>query len=177
MEYVDPDTATADFVSTAAERFFNSGVGQIVGPHGCGKTSLARAICDELRANYQTIRFVVVRNKHKIETVSEDARTSSKKTELLVVDGIEQLSILHRRSLLSVGKNQSGCKNVLITSHRKHFGWPVIQELSPTLPHFVKLATRLCPNQLTEKEFSQAFELAGGDYRKAFMRLYDVWQR
>ena len=175
MDYVVPlESELKPFVAVAAKRFLTTGVGQIVGPHGCGKTSLARAICDELRENFQAVRFVAVRNRRQIETVFEDIRQTGK-AELLVVDGIERLSILHRRSLLSCGKASGGKRtNVLITSHRIHFGWPLIQELAPTREHFCKIAAQFGSSGLVEADFFEAFDFAGGDYRQALMRLYDV---
>lgn len=183
--YVPPDL-DEDASTVATKRLIQLGFGQITGPHGCGKTSLAREIYQQLHSSeIVTTRFVVVRNRHQVENVvsslsqyqtqTQTEKSSEPSSELVVIDGVERLSLLHRVALLRFARRSCPRTRVLITSHRQQAGWPLIAELKPTQTHFCQIASQLLESdsEIPDMLFKQAYKNACGNYRQALMELYD----
>ena len=90
-------------------------VGQIVGPHGCGKTTLCHTIADELHDIFPVVDYVAIRSGRDLETVrygnlltkgdkgDKGDRESSMVAgpKLTIVDGAERLSLLQQRMIVA----------------------------------------------------------------------------
>ena len=108
-------------------------VGQIVGPHGCGKTTLCHTIADELHDIFPVVDYVAIRSGRDLETVrygnlmtkgdkgDKGDRESSMVAgpKLTIVDGAERLSLLQQRMIVAnlapgkgVGSKGVGSKGV-----------------------------------------------------------------
>ena len=167
-------------VDDLADRFLRQGkCGQIVGRHGCGKTSLARAMVESMRSEFREIRFLVIRRSAKWglhgETVTRLAGNGQ--GELRVVDGVERLSPVQRWCL--VGHCRARRIPLLATTHRALPGLPVLVRLLPTYPHFARIVASLTRSSgitLEPNAVHGAYDRHAGDYREGLMCLYDQVQ-
>lgn len=164
------------FLDDLAARFLESGFGQIIGPHGCGKTTLAKAILDGFED--VSSRFVVVRNQNSIQTI-QTLHVPKTQRQVIVLDGVERIPLVHRMTFLAYVRGQLKRDNrlFLITSHKKIFGWPVLVGLQPSFEQFKLLADQLIHNSgvnLERSDMERVYSEAKENYRDAFMKLYDV---
>ncbi|MCH2178709.1 MAG: AAA family ATPase [Mariniblastus sp.] len=174
-----PPEDTAD-VATLTQCFLRNGrVGQIVGPHGCGKTSLAYAMARSMFGSFGNIQFAVIRRQswrgRTVEILSNLQGNGS--ADLRVVDGIETLSHLHRWCLVKSCLRRNGA--LLLTTHRKLLSLPLITTLNPSLGQFEKIVTALNKPPTTRvpaEKIQEAFDRHDGDYREGLMYLYDFYQ-
>ena len=195
-------------LETLVDRFgHNRWVGQIVGPHGCGKTTLCHLLARELEhlfpnVNHVTIRSVTdiqsdfqsVRAEHTPE-LERDSNLMPKldgsvnrdlNRTLTIVDGVERLSLLQQRMLVSnlsrnrhnTSRGQSDSQEtsdgLLITSHRRLKFVPVLYSITPTVSTFQSVAKFLNPSlDMSQAELAETFAAAGQNIREAIMLLYD----
>ncbi len=161
-------------------------IGQIVGPHGCGKTTLAHAMVAQLSEDFGDVRWLTIRNRQPtpfgstglaIQEISPGFFCASHKS-LLVVDGFESLSWVNR--MLMVANIRIAGMGLLVTTHRRHLGIAVVQQLQPDKTHFRKIALSKCGSTnrgISNAIMDRAFDSAQHDYREALMRLYDLASR
>ena len=94
-------------VNWLADRFVEQRCcGQIVGPHGCGKTTLCHAIADQLRHIFPTVDYVAIRSARDLETkrfCNSPGSDSSMPAgpRLTIVDGAERVSLLQQRMIVA----------------------------------------------------------------------------
>lgn len=167
---VDPQALYQTFKS-------NRFLGCILGPHGSGKTTATYALEEFSSNDFDIVRRLVLRKQSgKLQIKSEFQRVDrATGRTLLIVDGIEVVSRLHRRLLVASCRNRFG---LLLTAHRPIAGVPLLLQLSPSFELAKRLVDRLVSNQegLTppgENEIRVAFELSNGNIREMLMRLYD----
>ncbi len=153
------------------------GQGQIVGPHGSGKSTLVASLLRESQFDSIEVRHLVCRSGLKeIMTLQTG---STVQPQLLVIDGFEQFGWLARAAIQQFCRKQRML--LLITSHKSIAGLPVLARLSPSSEKFVELAGRLqaqTGSRLTvnDAEALQVFVECGGNMREGFMSLYDRYQ-
>ena len=150
--------------------------GQIIGPHGCGKTSLARAWVERIRPEFREARFMVIRRSAKSRLGCEVVTRvhGQGEGELWVVDGLEQISLLQRYCL--IGHCRRRKHSLLVTSHRPLWGIPVVVRLLPSFSHFsqiVDLLTESTSFPLDARMVRRAYDEHKGDYRESLLSLYD----
>ena len=167
-------------------------IGQIVGPHGTGKTTLSRAIESFVQDRFGRVNWLTIRHR-SLRTDSLGTTTnyrichmeskSGSIRGLYVVDGIENLGLLHRWLLVQRCRADMG--GILITSHRKLAGIPVLAELTPvnaTLQVIVRYLLGQWPYPDEVKAHfdaslvDAAFQDAGGNLRESLMMLYDSFE-
>ncbi len=117
-------------------------------------------------------------------TVSDRQLRSDKfQTELWIVDGLERLTWLHRWLLVHYCRQREF--GLLVTSHRRLIGIPVLATLTPSLQTFRNLSEYLlasspCQKSVTEAfdatTIEQAYDATGGNVREALMLLYDRFE-
>jgi hypothetical protein len=159
--------------------------GQIVGPHGSGKSTMLRSLRPELERR-AAVRWVAVlglelRWPHRqpgisVETPGSVTGEPTSQRRLLVVDGFEGLGWLGRVALRSWCASRN--TGLLVTSHR-NVGLPTIAECRPNLKTLQQIAERLTagyPPFVTSVDVSQAYESCGANVREALFRLYDVYE-
>ena len=152
--------------------------GQILGPHGTGKTTLIWSLVRILQPNL-AIKLIQLQSHHKkldeAKTLFQTERYSETENDLLIVDGFESLGWLERRSLL--GRHHS--KGRLLVSTHQDCGLPVLFQ-SPTKPEiFNQLVSKLTKHVGSELvgESSRLFEKHQGNCRDAIFELYDLFEQ
>jgi hypothetical protein len=166
-------TTAADLVARLRR---NGWWGQIVGPHGCGKTTLLRALLPALQTAGRTIRLIELHAGDRLP-VSHAERDRWDETTLVVVDGYEQLGWLARRWLRrSCRRRRSG---LLVTTHRPT-GLPDLWDAAMTLELAQTLTRSLLDpadsTPIRADDVAQAFQQCQGNLRETWFCLYDVYE-
>lgn len=152
-------------------------VGQIVGPHGCGKTTLTHALEPLLSEEFRLVRRVTIRDSRHVQTreFESNDNTDSKNSRLLIVDGLERLPWLHRKLLLKQIRFPN--TGLLITTHRAFDGIPVLYEVRPTLETLRRLTELLAPGLIIGNDvLALAYEQNRENIRECLMTLYDWFE-
>jgi hypothetical protein len=149
--------------------------GQIIGPHGTGKSSLLVALIPELeRAGRQPELVTLHQGEHGLPRLEISDFTSGTQ---VIVDGYEQLHWWSRRRLKSLCR-RAKC-GLLATAHTD-VGLPTILETSSNVDLARQVARRLLngtSGKITDDDIAAAFEASGGNVREMLFALYDVYQR
>jgi hypothetical protein len=166
--------------------------GQIIGPHGHGKSTLLQTLLPELRASGRDARLIVMRGHERAGKITRlnplrvlrverlpgtQQATPWTETTQVIVDGYEQMSWSARLRLRRhCRKHRAG---LLVTSH-KSMGMPLVWETmtSPSLAE--RLARRLLQSadyaDITANDVLEAFHRNRGDLRETWFHLYDIYE-
>jgi len=170
-------------------------IGQVVGPHGSGKTTLTHHLWRQAKERFPEMVQVTIRGRNKVQRNA----TGEGSPCLYVVDGIERLSRLDRwlflRSFSQRAQRRSGAgkrDGLLITSHVALPWLPTLFETSFDEALLNRLTDELLPKPIGTgipggdddvfsgqqwKEFSCALLQQHGDNgREIFMEMYDLYE-
>ena len=175
----------------------NHWVGQIVGPHGSGKTTLTHWLVDQCEQKFSSVVHVTVRGSRprqiqRCETKIQHVDHSfGQQRTLFVVDGIERLRWWHRRILIRAMLNAipagegSTSNGMLVTTHRQLSGLKLLYQTqfdAATLQQIVSHIAETRSDQSAAVVFAsdqwqaavqQAAATHGTDGRAMLMQLYD----
>ena len=173
-------------VDRSIDRLMENGfVGQIVGPHGSGKTCLATSIQEKVSNHFDSIRRITIRNLYEVfvanlnsqGTNNQDQKSNASRrhrNQLLIVDGVERMPRLHQWLLFQNARRDGG---LLITTHRRILFLPVVATIQPDFKVFLKVVDRLAPNhEFSRENLQRVFIDNNGDFRESLMTLYDQFQ-
>lgn len=177
LAYCFEDDANAS-AEALYEKFLASGRrGEIVGPHGTGKTTLLCALETEARRRGHAVRRVTLREAER--RLSVGWWRIDGVDRVVFLDGAEQLS------RLGFWRVQRRCRleklGLLVTAHRP-LGLPALYSTSVSEAMARRLAERIlasCPQapRLVEPgEAAAALRAAHGDLRAALFALYDLYE-
>ncbi len=151
--------------------------GQIVGPHGVGKSTLLAAMCQHIEGVGRRWVQVTLGSGERGMGWHQLRRTKLTPKTLLVVDGYEQLGSLARRIVRLRSKfSDSG---LLVTAH-EDVRLPMLAQLVPSLSVTKMVFRRLTferQTQVTELDVADAFNACNGNIRETLFKLYDLHER
>lgn len=154
--------------------------GEIVGPHGSGKSSLLAELLPLLEATGRHVNlYSLHQGDRKLPISKSDVAAWSADTQV-VVDGYEQLSWWSKRRLQSwVKARQAG---LLITAHQP-MGLPSLFSTRPTLDLARQIVARLLAGSTdgtgvpSHEDIDAAYAAHGANLREMLFSLYDVYQQ
>jgi len=151
--------------------------GQIVGPHGSGKSALLAALLPALRGVGKEPLLIELRDgQRKLPLDLQRVDVIRGKT-LVVVDGYEQLSLWSRWRL-----KRFCCKNdlgLLVTSHRPA-GLPEVYQTHTSLELAREVVERLLGDRqwsVAPERLAAAFHRHQGNLRELLFELYDWFEQ
>jgi len=172
VPYFFPPGTQENMLSLLAERFEQNGrVGQIIGPHGTGKSTLLEALSQQLKG---PVIKIVLRDRQR--RLPPDFTGDHDKNCVVIIDGYEQFSV-YSRLWLWWKRRQFGF-GFLITAHRPIFGWPVLYETAPNRETYKRILQTLLKNEveMDSQMLDSLFTKHQGNLREIFLELYDQWE-
>lgn len=179
--FADDQSAASLVARLAAHRWR----GQIVGPHGTGKSTLLETLLPELQSRGREVVLLTHRGgRLRRRQASTDAGSGrrfrfSQRTQV-VIDGFERLALPARLFWRVLCRLQGA--GLLVTAHRR-VGLPTLYETrsSPALAR--QIVARLLREKdassasITPDDVAGAFERHEGNVRDALFALYDIYER
>lgn len=145
--------------------------GAIVGPHGCGKSTLVEALTPALLAAGRHVRHLALRDRQR--RLPPEFLADHGDAWILVVDGYEQLGWLARRRLTRYCRRHRA--GLLVTAHREA-GLPLLVRLAPDRPLVESLVADLAARvstPITAADIAACHACHGSNVREIFFSLYD----
>ena len=148
--------------------------GEIVGPHGSGKSALLAALIPEIRRAGKVPLLVELHDGQR-RLPMRLSRLASK--HVLIVDGYEQLGFWARFRLASLRRwhFRRGVIGLLVTSHRSA-GFPKLHRTRPTVELAARIVERLAAD-VPREDIQRAFDRQGGNIRETLFDLYDLFEQ
>jgi hypothetical protein len=147
--------------------------GQVVGPHGTGKSTLLVELLTELRIRGRDC--VSIQGSQSRRWPRREAAAWNRKTQV-VVDGFEQLCLPSQIWLM--WRCQRGGAGLLVTTHRP-VALPVLWKSGVSDALACELVNELTaehPGVIEPDEVAAALSLHGGNLREVFFDLYDRFE-
>lgn len=151
--------------------------GEIVGPHGSGKSTLIETLRQPLLDAGRSIRqFTLTAGQRRLPMEAGDRSHWDDQTQV-IVDGFEQLGWWQRRSLQRACRRR-GC-GLLITAHAS-FGFPAVFHPTTSVDLTEQLVAALLSDRAAEHvsaaEIKDTFRRHAGNMREIFFDLYDRYE-
>lgn len=150
--------------------------GQIVGPHGSGKSSLLAALKEPLQAGGRRCFTIALRDGERKLPGGWEKLAAAAGANLIIIDGYEQLSSWSRWRLRVRCRKQHW--GLLVTSHA-NVGLPALISTVGSLEMAQQLVQRLLPpgdTRVRPEHVAACYAAADGNMRETLFRLYDVWE-
>lgn len=150
--------------------------GEIVGPHGSGKSALLAALIPEIRRAGKTPLLVELHDGQRrlpINLSELAVDTEFALNTVLIVDGYEQLGFWARFRLASFRRR--GGIGLLVTAHRS-VGFCELYSTRPTVELALKIIARLAAD-VPHADIQRAFDRRGGNIREMLFDLYDLFEQ
>ena len=153
--------------------------GQILGPHGSGKTTLVRHLQPLLKDKFDSIKHLIIRGRSSVQLCHEPSGVISavKSTtakhwsrQLIVIDGVERLSWLQRRLLISHCQRRGN--GLIVTTHRRLAWLPVLYRTNFDEQQFNRILNHLGVDR-RDHRYQQLADRHGGNCRDMLFELYD----
>lgn len=159
-----------------AELSRNGWWGEILGPHGSGKSTLVCSLLAPLQAAGRTVRqYTLHSGEKRIPIAGSELKTWDAST-LVVIDGYEQLGGWNRSTLKKICRQQRA--GLLVTAHQT-VGLPTLYATSVTLDLTRHLVRQLLPagcHTISDRDIADSFQQWEGNLREVFFDLYDRYE-
>ena len=154
--------------------------GEIVGPHGSGKSALLAALIPEIRRVGKAPLLVELHDGQRRLPID---LTGLALNSVLIVDGYEQLGFGARFRLASFRRRyfrrrvfrQQGGIGLLVTAHRS-VGFCELHRTRPTIELAIKIVERLAAD-VPREDIQRAFDRRDGNIREMLFDLYDLFEQ
>ncbi|MBN2473414.1 MAG: hypothetical protein JXB62_02305 [Pirellulales bacterium] len=151
--------------------------GQIVGPHGSGKSALLATLVPEVeRAGRPTLVFELHDGCRRLPFEPRHAADLDRST-VIVIDGYEQLSRLSRFRIKRFCRRRR--LGLVVTAHTG-VGLPELVCTGASLPlaqHIVGRLTDGYPSHISAEDVAERFSRHGPDLRELLFDLYDLYEQ
>ncbi|MEE3371362.1 MAG: hypothetical protein VX346_18655 [Planctomycetota bacterium] len=153
------------------------GWGQIVGPHGSGKTTLVNQLEFQLRRRSMPVVKAVLHRRAWRQGFPQALSATRRRGTRLIVDGFEQLPRI-LQWVLRWFCLWRGC-GLLVTSHRD-VGLPWLVQTTSSLAWVQQIVSRLlqsCPGDvIREEDVRVCYYRQEGNLRETLFALYDLFE-
>jgi hypothetical protein len=168
-----PGQSPTDLVRKLSESAWR---GQIIGPHGSGKSTLIAALVEPLeRAGRRAHRFALHDGRRSLpRDWLRQARADA--ARLIIVDGYQQLSFWGRLGLKRICRRHGW--GLLVTAHRD-VGFPMLFRTSPSLDVAQAVVAQLLSAgefNVNAEEVARSFAQCQGNLRETLFALYDRYE-
>lgn len=174
IEYVFADgQSAADLIERLRARGWR---GQIVGPHGSGKSTLLAALVEPLERAGRHAWRIDLHDGQRSLPFGAMAEAHLAGSDLLIVDGYEQLSRISRLRLGWQLRRRGW--GAIVTAHQD-VGYPTLYRTSASLELTERIVARLLPLRnptIDHQAIAASFSAARGDVREALFALYDHFE-
>jgi energy-coupling factor transporter ATP-binding protein EcfA2 len=147
--------------------------GEIVGPHGSGKSTLVASLTPLVSAAGRTVTTLTLRAGERRLPPKVVGQALAAARPLVIVDGFEQLSWWQRRLLVARCRRASA--GLLVTSHVAT-GLPLLYATRPDLPlarAVVSTLTARIPSLVTAADVAASHACHGSNLRELLFALYE----
>jgi ABC-type cobalamin/Fe3+-siderophores transport system ATPase subunit len=150
--------------------------GEIIGPHGTGKSTLLEALIPELENQGRTIVLLKLTAPQPTLSWSQLFAGRWNAATQVIIDGYEQLGWLsrlilaHRRCLSGAG--------MLVTAHQS-VGFPMLYQTTVNEQLAISLVEQLTQSsevRIANEEVVQALQASHGNLRDTLFQLYDLYE-
>ncbi len=150
--------------------------GQIVGPHGTGKSTLLRTLIPAIEATGRSVDLVALAAGQTWWRPSAQQTRRWNAQTLVVVDGYERLNRWSRWRLRALcWQRRAG---LLVTAHQ-NVGLPTLLQTAVS-PEIARLIVRDLQREgetlVNEQDVAQVLEARQGNLREALFDLYDLYE-
>ncbi|MBN1982094.1 MAG: hypothetical protein JW795_11220, partial [Chitinivibrionales bacterium] len=146
----------------------------VIGPCGCGKTTLLEALERDARDNQLKLFPIRLTQSQKKVSASQWLQLVRLAPQTIVtVDGFEQLPFLQRRLFILLCRR---VRSIIVTSHTP-VALPLQIKIAVTAELFIDLVAQIAQKPIpleTHHALQQLFISLHGNIRDCFMALYDL---
>ena len=175
IDYRFPAGHGADQLLARLEQ--NGWQGQIVGPHGSGKSALVATLQEALEKQGRATLLVELHDAQRRLPVSRRRMRELAAGTVVIVDGYEQLGQWSRSGLRRFCRRKG--LGLVVTSHRS-VAFPDLFRTTVSVPLARNLVERLLGNEaslIAPGEVDERFEVHRGDLREMLFDLYDLYEK
>lgn len=151
--------------------------GQIVGPHGSGKSALLASLRESLQLAGRGVLVVELHDRQRRLPGGLRGLTGLKPNTLVVIDGYEQLAVWNRFWLKRFCRKRR--LGLIVTTHTS-IGLPDLVRTTTSLEtaqRIVRDLNRQAESTVSPDEVADAFARHQGNLRETFFDLYDLHER